>query len=129
MTWLIKIPDGPVVESDDFTLDDLGRIEKDSDTFWSIANPLRSAAVARAFLKTAYRRAGMDETEVDALPMKYLKSVFDFRADDEPAGEAETDPTPGRKARTSRNSSGGARRSTTGPPVPLDSNASATSSA
>jgi len=122
MTWIMSLPDGGTVESDDFLLSDLETIEKETGEYWSTMNVLRTAKVARAFLRVAYQRTGRDPADVDLLTMKFLKSCFDFRADDEAPAEAEgtaADPT---KGRTSRSSSGGARRSTSGPRPSAGSN-------
>jgi hypothetical protein len=128
MTWLIRIPDGPVVESDDFTLDDLDRIEKETGTYWSIMNPLRESKVARAFLRTAYRRADMDPAGVDTLTMRTLKGMFEY-IEDASAGDDPQRPTKHRKDQKRRSSSGGAHTGSNGPPLlPVD-NASGISSA
>jgi hypothetical protein len=127
MTWVIQIPDGPKVESDDFTLDDLDRIEKETGTFWSVMNPLRESKVARAFLKVAYTHADLDPALVDGLTMKTLKGMFDFKAD-EPE-EAEAVPL-GRKApkdRMRKSSSAGARSASNGPQPSQGNNESVTS--
>lgn len=128
MTWVIQIPDGPKVESDDFTLDDLDKIEKQTGTFWSVMNPLRESKVARAFLQTAYTHAGLDPADVDNLTMKTLKSMFDFVPDGEVL-DAEERPTKPRKGQPRRSSSGGAPSDSNGPPVSQDNNVSAISSA
>jgi hypothetical protein len=112
MTWLITVGEG-TVESDDFTIGDLGQIEKESETYWSIANPLRSSRVARAFLRVAYRRSGRDPEEVDGLTLGQLKSMFDFRADADD-GEPER-PMRSRRKQTSRGSQGSSQPNTTGP--------------
>ena len=126
MTWIIRIPDGPEVESDDFLLDDLDRIERESGIFWSVANPLREAKVARAFLKAAYRRAGLDEDLVDSLRMGQIKSVFRYRPDERAGGDAET-PTKAPRGRKRKPSSGGAPNGTGGPRPSPEPSGTATS--
>ena len=82
MTWLIKW-DGKEVSSDDFTLDELGQVEKEADTSWSIANPLRTALVARAFLRIAIKKLDGDPKDADGLTLGKIKRAFVYRDDDE----------------------------------------------
>jgi len=108
MTWIMRVPGGEV-SSDDFTLDELELVEKQTGTPWSISNPLRSVAVARAFLKVAVVKSGGSPQDVDKYTLRELKNRFDFRADDdddEATGEGVDAPPP--LARTSRESSSGA---------------------
>ena len=126
MAWLIKIPDGPVVESDDFTLDTLDQIERETGTYWSVMNPLRESKVARAFLKAAYQMADLDPADVDTLTMKTLKGMFEY-AEDPPSKEPER-PTKHRKDRTRRSSSGGAPTGSNGRQVSPEPSESVTSS-
>lgn len=93
MSWVIRI-DGQEVCSDDFTLSELERVEKESDTPWSVANPLRSAAVARVFLKVALIKLGRDPVEVDTWTLRQLKTMFDYRADEPAAAEVGGEPDP-----------------------------------
>jgi len=81
MTWIVKWQ-GEEYSSDDFTLDELGRIEKESGTAWSVLNPLRTAAVAKAFLRVALARAGEEPGKVDKLTAGQIKWCFDFRPDE-----------------------------------------------
>jgi len=83
MTWIVKWQ-GEEYSSDDFTLDELGRIEKESGTAWSVLNPLRTASVAKAFLRVVLARAGEDAGRVEKLTAGQLKWAFDFRPDEEP---------------------------------------------
>lgn len=115
MTWIMRLPDGAEASSDDFTLGDLEQVEDEGGQPWSVANCYRSAKVARAFLRVAYRRGGLDPTDVDALTMKRLKRVFVFQ-EDEPVdtdGE-ETDDSPLDQT-TSPVSSPGASSAAAGP--------------
>lgn len=82
MTWLMRLPDGRKVSSDDFTLGDLGRVEDETGVPWSTANPFRSVKTARAFLRAAYVNAGLGPDDVDALTLGTLKRVFEFREDE-----------------------------------------------
>jgi len=97
MSWLIKW-NGTELDSDDLTIADLGRVEKESDTPWSVANPFREVVVARAFLACAMRRSGMPDDEVttalDGLTLRTMKAAFQWVDDDESGGEAdEADPS------------------------------------
>lgn len=126
MTWIIKVG-GQEISSDDFTLDELGQIEKLADTSWSIANPLRHAPVAKAFLRVAIAKSGGNPQDADTLTLREVKKVFSYRPDDEDeetegSGE-EPDPLPV----TSPGSSPGGPSATTGPRKKHAANASATS--
>jgi len=81
MPWLIK-HNGVVFDSDDFTIADLGEIEKATDVPWSIANPLREIKVARAFLAVALLRSGRTDKEVEKalalITLKALKRSFEL---------------------------------------------------
>ena len=119
MAWVITLDGNDPIDSDDFLIDDLAYIEKHGETSWSVANPFASIQVAKAFLRVALVRSGLSPEDADnrvaALTLGDIKSSFDFRSDvdasDEPVGKAPRKT----KARTSRSSSGGARRTTTGP--------------
>ena len=118
MAWTVKLADGFVFDSDDMTLDDLGRIEKDTGTPWSILNPWKDMKVAKAFLVVAMQAngAGQDEAyrAVDAMRLRDVKAMFDFRDDDEkPATASGGDADP--LDRSSRTSSRGARSGSSGP--------------
>jgi len=96
MSWLIKW-NGSELDSDDLTIADLGRVEKESDTPWSVANPFREVAVARAFLGVAMRRSGMSDadtaTAIDGLTLRTMKDAFQWVDDDE-SGEEADEPDP-----------------------------------
>ena len=105
MTWIITW-NNQEVSSDDFTLDELGKVEQAADTSWSIANPLRAAAVAKEFLRIAITHTGGDPKEADTLTLGRMKKAFSYRADDESDSEGggeEPDPLPA----TSHDSSSG----------------------
>jgi hypothetical protein len=117
MTWIIRVGDEEIT-SDDFLIEDLEQIEKATDTAWSIANPLRHIAVAKAFLAVAMLRLGKTDREVatalKAVTLKQLKSTFDYKPDDEAVVESEEDADPldrpakiGRGSRRGRPISGG----------------------
>lgn len=109
MTWIIRVGD-ETVSSDDFTIEDLGNIETSAGTIWSVANPLREAKIAKAFLAVAMLHLGKTEQEViDALntiTLKTLKNTFSLVPDEEEGDEA-ADPTQDRPAQISRGSSRG----------------------
>jgi len=71
--------------SDDFLLDDMEEIEKATGVPWSIANPLREARVARAFLAAALERSGRSEQEIVTtlrmLTLKKLRVAFEYLPD------------------------------------------------
>lgn len=98
MTWIIRVPDHDPVESDDFTLDDLIKIEKGSGVPWAILNPFKDGAVAREFYRVALRMSGEDPKQADDVTLRRMKSLFDWR-EDEPfpitqGGDGESDPLP-----------------------------------
>jgi hypothetical protein len=101
MSWLIR-HNGVQFSSDDFTIEDLGEIEKATGTAWSIANPIREIKQARAFLATAMLRSGRSEAEVEAMlnqiTLRSLKNAFEYVADEDadaaPEEIDEADPLP-----------------------------------
>lgn len=114
MTWIIKVPDCEPVESDDFTLDDLIKIEKASGVPWAILNPFKDGAVAREFYRIALRMTGGDPKQADSATLRQVKSMFDWR-EDEPfpitqGGSDDADPLPLRAP----SSSPGARSGSSG---------------
>ena len=127
MPFIIKIPGHPEVEDLDFTLDQMDMIERESGVFWVLASPFKSAKVAKAYLKAAYRMHGLDPDDVDTLRQRDMRGWIDFRADESDAEAAPTTPTKGRTARKRPASSVGAPTPTTGPPPSPGSNASETS--
>ena len=92
MSWLIKW-DGQELNSDDFTIADLGRVEKESGEPWSTANPFRDVAVARSFVGVALRRQGLGDKDVtaalDQVTLRRLKTAFEWVDDDSEGGEQE----------------------------------------
>lgn len=110
MSWNIRIPGGQVVSSDDFLIEDLGSIEKATGESWAVLNPMRSSAVAKAFLAVAMLRSGRTEAEVETalqlVTLKKLKSAFTY-IDDEEAEQEEVDPSVPSPSRTSGSSSHG----------------------
>ena len=118
MAWLIRVGDGEV-SSDDFTIAELGEVEAAAGEPWSVANPLRSVKIARAFLAVALLRLGrtQDQTadELEALTLRTLKGAFVYVPDDDDEEPAPVGPT-SRRGRTTRGSSPGAR-TTGGPPA------------
>lgn len=106
MTWTMRLPGGRgAVESDDFTLDDLDRIERATGQPWSTLNPWRDAKTAREFIRTAYRHSGLTDAQADdatkRIALRHVKSLFEHRPD-EPLAEGDDEEDGG------------------GPPVPLD---------
>ena len=81
MTWLIRLPDGSQASSDDLTLDDLEAIERESGAPWSTAAPLNSVPAARAHLRAAYRRAGLDPDRGGTLTLRTIKATFEHVPD------------------------------------------------
>jgi len=121
MPFIIRVPGHPEIEDLDFTLDDLDSVERESGVIWVLASPFKSAKVAKAYLKVAYRRHGLDPDEVDRLTQRQMRGWLDFRPDDD-AAEPDGRPTKGRKAPKSRGSSSTSRTATTGPqPSPAPS--------
>ena len=92
MSWLITW-DGVEYDSDDFLISDLGRVERESGTPWSVANCFRDVGVAKAFLGVAMRRSGLSDKEatekLDAVTMRELKNAFRWKADDDGEEEQE----------------------------------------
>lgn len=88
MTWIVQW-DGQRVSSDDFTLDDLIALEKETGTPWSALNPMREVKIARAFLRTAIKHSGGDPDEADKATLRRLKHVFEFEEDEPWPGDAE----------------------------------------
>jgi hypothetical protein len=128
MPFVMRIPGYPEVEDLDFTLDQMDTIERESGVFWVAAHPFKSAKVAKAYLRVAYRIHGLDPDEVNTLTQRQMRGWLDYRPDDDdtPAGEAET-PTRARKGPKRRASSGGAPTATAGPPPSPEPSASETS--
>lgn len=93
MTWVMRWK-GQEIVSDDFTLDELGRIEKETGVPWSTLNPLREMKVARSFLSIALERTGGDPADLDGLTLGRIKAVFDFRPDEPFPGDEEADDGP-----------------------------------
>ena len=85
MAWMIKYQ-GQTLDSDDFTIEELGEVERASGEPWSVVNPLRSVKVARAFLAVLMLRT-MDKDEVPsalkALTLKKMRTAFEYRSDEE----------------------------------------------
>jgi hypothetical protein len=113
MGWVITWG-GTRYPADDFTLDDLGRCEKESGTPWSLMNPLREARVAKAFLGVVLDRAGVPDGEprdayLDRLTLRQVRDIFTYDSDDEdPAGTEVREGSPlGRPAPSSSSSSPG----------------------
>lgn len=125
MTWVMRWK-GQEIVSDDFTLDELGRIEKETGVPWSTLNPLREMKVARSFLSIALERTGGDPADLDGLTLGRIKAVFDFRPDEPFPGDEEADDGP--LAQSSDASSPGASGGSTGPRRKRAVSASATSS-
>lgn len=96
MTWRITFA-GVDMTSDDFTIGELGEVEKVSGVPWSIANPLREVKVARAFLAVALLRSGVPDREVAAhlekVTLRKLKHAFSYEPDEDQEGEEEPDPS------------------------------------
>ena len=85
MAWTIKYG-GQTLDSDDFTIEELGEVERASGEPWSIINPLRSVKVARAFIAVLMLRT-MDKDEVPsalkALTLKKMRLAFEYRPDED----------------------------------------------
>lgn len=92
MSWLIKF-DGTEVLSDDFTVEELGEVEKVSGVPWSICNPLREAKVAMAFIAVALLHAGRDQDDIadilEKLTLGQMKNAFEFVPDNSLIGDAD----------------------------------------
>jgi hypothetical protein len=84
--WRVHLPDGRTVDSDDFTLDDVERIETLTDVAWATMNPLASLKQAKAFLLVAALHAGATEqqaTELLAgLNLRGIKGAFQLHSGD-----------------------------------------------
>jgi len=110
MVWVIKWNDSETT-SDDFLVEDLEAIEKATQTPWSIANPLKSISVARAFLAVAMVRAGSTDKEAEAelkkITLKTLKTTFEYRVDEDDGLAEPVDPSARSPRRTSPRSSRG----------------------
>ena len=108
MTWVIRFEDIETT-SDEFLIEDLESVEKSTGEPWSVANPLRSVKVAKAFLAVVLLRAGRSEDEVVAalakVTLALLKHAFEYRPDSEGEVQEEVDPSGRPRPRTSRNSS------------------------
>lgn len=117
MAWIIEIGGGRVT-SDDFTLEDLGDIEKATEQPWSLLNPLASIPVAREFLRVALRILGDGDPEatVQGLKAKELRSAFTFESDVPLEGDEDADPLD-RRSTSTRSSSRGARGGISGDPA------------
>jgi hypothetical protein len=114
MSWVIKW-NGEEVSSDDFTLGELGRVEKEADTSWSIANPLRTAAVAQAFLRIVIARQGGDLMDADRATLGKVKRAFAWSDDGEASEGTEGGEAPDPLPVTSPDSSPGASVVSVGP--------------
>jgi hypothetical protein len=129
MSWLIKYH-GMEFNSDDFLIEDLGEIEKATGEPWSISNPYRTVAVARAFLAMAMIRTGRPTAEVEAtmnlITLRSLKTAFEHVEDSEEEQE-ERDPSAPTPNSTSPDSSIGEATST-GPLASQESSDSAIAS-
>jgi hypothetical protein len=113
MGWLVRVP-GFEFDTDDMTIAELGRVEKLSETPWSIANPFREVAVAKAFYTVALERSGMEKKDVDVtifgLTLKDLRNAFEFVAQEgEVTSAEEADPSDPPSPSTSPESSPGPR--------------------
>jgi hypothetical protein len=117
MSWKIAI-DGNEVSSDDLLLDDLAYVEKVGGSPWSIANPYKDIGVARAFLRVALVRSGVSPEDADermkTITLGDVKTAFTF-VEDTPSAGGQQGKSQGRTTSTSRSSSGGARKGSTGP--------------
>ena len=123
MTWIIKL-DGIRLESDDFTIAELGEVEKATGEPWSTTNPLRSIKAAEAFLAVVMLRSGRPEPEViaalESLTLRTLKSAFEWQADEEGEQE-ERDPSAPNPSSTSPDSSTGDGGTAGSPATPAGS--------
>lgn len=126
MPFIIRIPGHEPVEDLDFTLDDMDLIERESGVFWVMASPFKSAKVAKAYLKVAYRHLGLDPKAIDKLTQRDMRGWFDYEEDKE-VPSVEAVPTKGRKAPTRRSSSSSVPTTTSGPQLLPENKLSATS--
>jgi hypothetical protein len=111
VSWLIKFG-GVELDSDDFTIEELGEVEKVSGVPWSLANPLREISVAKAFLAVVLLRTGTSERdlmkELEALTLGKIKRSFEWVDDgSDQEGEEEPDPSDQPPSQTSPPSSPG----------------------
>lgn len=113
MTWIVRWG-GERVTSDDFTLDDLIALEKETGTPWSALNPLREIRIARAFLRVAINRTGGDPDDADRATLGRLKHVFEFEEDQPWPGGGEGSDDDGPLDLKARGSSPGASAGSTG---------------
>lgn len=85
MSYVIRTTAGEI-NTDDFTLADLGWCEEQSGTPWSIQNPWKSIKVAKAMHRTALVRLGVAEADAEAaterLTLRQMKSMFQWREDE-----------------------------------------------
>lgn len=114
MPFIIRIPGHPELEDLDFTLDMMDSIERESGVYWVLASPFKSAKVAKAYLKVAYRHHGLDPDEVDRLTQREMRGWLDYREDEN--GPKDERPTRGRKAPKRPASSKHSQTPTTGHP-------------
>ncbi len=123
MGFIIRIPGQPEIDSSDFTIDEIDAIEREADVYWIMAHPWRQVKVARAFMRVAYARHGMDPKLADDLRLRNLTKVFDYVPDEEETeAEAEEEvPTKARKGRSRVGSSDTSQSATSGLP-PLAAN-------
>jgi hypothetical protein len=115
VSWIIRLEGADPVSSDDFTLDDLIRIEKATDTPWAVLNPFKSGPVAREFYRIALKVTGGDPKEADSATLGRMKTMFDWEPDEpfpatQGGGSDDVDPLPLKV----QSSSPGARTGTTG---------------
>jgi len=125
MGFIVRIPGQEEIDSADFTIDEVDQIERESEVFWILAHPWRQVKVARAFMRVAYQRHGMDPKLADDLRLRDLTKVFDYRpdADEEAPSEEEVPTKPRSRGRSQRNSSDSSQASTTGPPLSVANSA------
>lgn len=114
MSWRVRW-EGFEIDSDDFTVAELGDIETTTGTSWALAIPWASVPVAKAFLAVAMLRAGLSQEqtaeELEKLTWRALKAAFS-RIDEADDGGGEPDPLPSSRssAGSSRGGRGGAGR-------------------
>ena len=124
MGFIVKIPGQEEIDSADFAIDEVDQIEQETQVYWILAHPWRQVKVARAFMRVAYQRHGMDPKLADDLRLRDLTKVFDYRpdVDEEEPAEEET-PTKPRRGRSQRNSSDSSPTNTSGPPLSVANSA------
>lgn len=112
MAWTISF-EGQEFSSDDLTIEELEAVEKVSGEPWSMLNPIRSVASAKALLSVALIRKGLTDEEVaeklGSLTVKDFRSVFDWQTE-----EGEPGPLELAGKSTSASSSSGPRGGSTG---------------